>query len=76
MVHASYSEADDLINELDRPSKYNQNRKYPIAICFTIHSMLPANWENGRYIFSVGSWVRVRRSGGRLIQWIIRNNTI
>lgn len=39
MVHASYSEADDLINELDRPSKYQTL----IAFCllFLIYSLPP-----------------------------------
>lgn len=34
MVHAAYSEADDLINELDRPSKYNfeLSSNYPFHV--------------------------------------------
>lgn len=69
MVQASYSEADDLINELDRPSKY-QTLVFA-SYCSTpfLASPLaspPTNW-NG-YMFCVrGKCTRL------LIQWIIRS---
>lgn len=49
MVHASYSEADDLINELDRPSKYT----IPFVLLFLLFcschcrtpTPAPTNWN-------------------------------
>ena len=46
MVHGSYSETDDLINELDRPSKYTT------VHCICARSFTQAASEKSRTIYS------------------------
>lgn len=53
-VHGTYSEADELINELDRPSKYFPLQlfyAYIILIDYHLETLLNSQNSNGKKIF-------------------------